>query len=120
MSRRSTRVRSAGLKVTLSTEGDPPAILSGLELTAYRIIQEALTNTLRHAQASEARVSIRYSPQSIGLEVADNGIGPSKNGSTDTGHGLKGMRERAELFGGKLTAGPNPGRGYLVRAELPV
>ena len=114
------RVRSAGLKVTLSTEGDPPSIPSGLDLTAYRIIQEALTNTLRHAQAAEARVSIRYSPESIGLEVADNGIGPSKNGSTRSGHGLDGMRERAELFGGKLTTEPNPGRGYRVRAELPV
>lgn len=65
-------------------------------------------------------MSIRYSPQSIGLEVADNGIGPSNNGSTDTGHGLDGMRERAALFGGKLTIGPNPGRGYLVQAELPL
>jgi signal transduction histidine kinase len=114
------RVRSAGLRVTLSTEGDPPSIPSGLDLTAYRIVQEALTNTLRHAQASEAHVSIRYCPQSIGLEVADNGIGPTRNGSTGTGHGLDGMRERAALFGGKLTTGPNPGRGYLVRAELPV
>jgi signal transduction histidine kinase len=114
------RVRSAGLEVTLSTEGDPPAISSGLDLTAYRIIQEALTNTLRHAQASEARVSIRYSPQYVQLEVADNGIGPRSNGSTGTGHGLDGMRERAALFGGKLTTGPNPGRGYLVQAELPV
>jgi signal transduction histidine kinase len=114
------RVRGAGLKVTLSTEGDPPAISSGLDLTAYRIIQEALTNTLRHARASEARVSIRYSPQSIGVEIADNGVGPGNNGSTGTGHGLDGMQERASLFGGTLTTGPNPGRGYLVRAELPV
>jgi signal transduction histidine kinase len=113
------RVRGAGLKVTLSTEGEPPAISSGLDLTAYRIIQEALTNTLRHAHASEARVSIRYSRQSIGVEIADNGVGPGNNGSTGTGHGLDGMRERAALFGGKLTTGPNPGRGYLVQAELP-
>jgi signal transduction histidine kinase len=114
------RVRSAGLKVTLTTDGDPPSVSSGLDLTAYRIIQEALTNTLRHAQASEACVSITYFPDSIGLEVADNGIGSCKNGSTGSGHGLDGMRERAELFGGKLTTEPNPGRGYRVRAELPV
>lgn len=113
------RVRAAGLQVTITTEGDPPSIPSGLDLTAYRIIQEALTNTLRHAQASEARVTISYSPELIGLEVADNGIGPSKNGAS-AGHGLDGMRERAELFGGKVTTGPNPGRGYRVRAELPV
>ncbi|MBV8216822.1 MAG: sensor histidine kinase [Solirubrobacterales bacterium] len=114
------RVRSTGLKVTLSTEGEPPAISSGLDLTAYRIVQEALTNTLRHAHASHARVSITYSPQGVELEVADDGIGPSNNGLTRTGHGLDGMRERAALFGGKLTAGPNPGRGYLVRADLPL
>jgi signal transduction histidine kinase len=113
------RVRMAGLKVTLSTEGDPPSIPAGLDLTAYRIIQEALTNTLRHAQASEAHVSIRYSTQWIGLEVADNGVGPSNNGSGPPGHGLDGMRERVELFGGSVSAGPNPGRGYRVRAELP-
>ena len=114
------RVRATGLKVTLTTEGDPPNISSGLDLTAYRIIQEALTNTLRHAQASEAHVGIKYSPESIGLEVADNGVGPSGNGSGRSGHGLDGMRERAALFGGKLTVGPNPGRGYRVQAELPV
>jgi signal transduction histidine kinase len=114
------RVRGTGLKVTLSTEGDPPSIPSGLDLTAYRTIQEALTNTLRHARASEARVSIKYLPEPIGLEIADNGIGPSQNGSMGAGHGLDGMRERAELFGGNLTTEPNPGRGYLVRAELPV
>jgi signal transduction histidine kinase len=91
-----------------------------LDLTAYRIVREALTNALRHAHASEARVSIKYSPESIGLEVADNGVGPSANGSMGTGHGLDGMRDRAALFGGKITTGPNPGRGYRVRAELPV
>ena len=114
------RVRTAGLKATLATEGDPPSIPSGLELTAYRIIQEALTNTLRHAQASEVRVSIKYSPKLIALEVADNGIGPGGNGSGPAGHGLDGMRERVALFGGSVTAGPNPGRGYLVHAELPL
>jgi signal transduction histidine kinase len=114
------RVRAAGLEVRLSTKGDPPSIPTGLDLTVYRIVQEALTNTLRHAHASEARVSITYSPRSIALEVADNGVGPGENGSTSPGHGLDGMRERAALFGGTLTAGPNPGRGYRVEAELPV
>jgi signal transduction histidine kinase len=114
------RVRAAGLEVRLSTEGEPPSIPAGLGLTAYRIVQEALTDTLRHAHASEAQISIKYSPRSIALEVADNGVGPSENGSISAGHGLDGMRERAALFGGTLTAGPNPGRGYRVRAELPV
>ena len=114
------RVRASGLDVRLTTEGNPPTIPTGLDLTAYRIIQEALTNTLRHAHASEARVRIKYSPGSIALAVADNGVGASENGSTSSGHGLDGMRERVALFGGKLSAGPNPGRGYLVQAELPL
>jgi signal transduction histidine kinase len=112
------RVRATGLDVKLTTEGDPPSIPTGLDLTAYRIVQEALTNTLRHAHASEARISITYSPQSIALEVTDNGTGPSENGSTRMGHGLDGMRERAALFGGTLTAAPNPGRGFRVHTEL--
>jgi signal transduction histidine kinase len=114
------RVRAAGLDVRLTTEGKQPGIPPGLDLTAYRIIQEALTNTVRHAQASEARVRISYSPRSIALEVADNGIGATGNGSTVGGHGLAGMRERAALYGGKLTAGPSPGHGYRVHAELPL
>ena len=114
------RVRAAGLNVRFTAEGDPSSIPTGLDLTAYRIVQEALTNTLRHANASEARVAIKYSPQSIALEITDNGIGPSENGSAPTEHGLDGMRERAALFGGTLNAGPNPGRGFRVQAELPV
>jgi signal transduction histidine kinase len=114
------RVRAAGVEVRLTAEGERTRIPPGLDLTAYRIIQEALTNTLRHAHATEAQVSINYSPRSIALQVADNGIGPTANGSTATGHGLAGMRERAALFGGELTTGPNPGRGYRVHAELPL
>jgi signal transduction histidine kinase len=113
------RVRAAGIEVRLTTEGEAPIIPPGLDLTAYRIIQEALTNTLRHAHASKALVTVSYSPGSIALEVADNGIGPSWSGST-VGHGLAGMRERAALFGGELTAGPDPGHGYRVHAELPL
>ena len=113
-------VRATGLKVRLMREGNPPSIPAGLGVTGYRVIQEALTNTLRHAQASEAQVSIKYSPHVITLEVADNGVGPGANGSAFPGHGLEGMHERVALFGGKLTTEPNPGRGYRVRAELPV
>ena len=113
-------VRATGLRVRLTREGNPPSIPAGLGVTGYRLIQEALTNTLRHAQASEAQVSIKYSPQVITLEVADDGVGPGGNGSMPPGHGLEGMRERVALFGGKLSTGPNPGRGYRVHAELPV
>jgi signal transduction histidine kinase len=114
------RVRTTGLEVNLTSEGDATTLATGLDLCAYRIIQEALTNTLRHAHASEARVTVKYSPHSLALQIADNGIGRSENGPVILGHGLTGMRERAALFGGTLTAGPNPGRGYLVRAELPL
>ena len=111
---------AAGLPVALDIAGDTGNVPPGVELAAYRIVQEALTNTLRHAQASEVRVSIKYSPKLIALEVADNGIGPGGNGSGPAGHGLDGMRERVALLGGSVTAGPNPGRGYLVHAELPL
>jgi signal transduction histidine kinase len=114
------RVRAAGLDVRLTAEGKRSGVPPGLDLTAYRIIQEALTNALRHANASQARVSISYSPRSIALEVADDGIGASGDASTVAGHGVAGMRERAALYGGKLTAGPNPGHGYRVHAELPL
>lgn len=114
------RVRVTGLNVKLSTEGDAVPLSSGLELSAYRIVQEALSNTLRHAQASEARVTVRYLPSSLALEVSDDGIGAAGNGSASGGHGLEGMRERVALFGGTLTAGPNPGRGFRVHAELPL
>jgi signal transduction histidine kinase len=96
-----------------------PPLVTDIAL-AGALVLEALTNTLRHAHASEAWVTIAYSPHSLALQIADNGIGRSENGPVILGHGLDGMRERAALFGGTLTVGPNPGRGYLVRAELPL
>ncbi len=113
------RVRDAGVTVTVERTGDHRALEPGVELAAYRILQEALTNVLKHAHARTAAVDVHYSPAQLELRVADDGTGgdPSLAGS---GHGLVGMRERAAVFGGSLEAGPRAGGGYLVRALLPL
>ena len=90
----------------------------GVDLSAYRIVQEALTNALRHA-GGERRVVVRYDPGAVELEVADDGPGPPEDPEASGGHGLIGMRERVQLFGGELEAGPRPGGGFLLRARLP-
>jgi signal transduction histidine kinase len=108
------RVRSAGLAVELS--GDPPPLPPSVDLTAYRIVQEALTNTLKHAHATTARVGIRHNGGALEIVVIDDGQGAEE---VTPGHGIIGMRERAASFGGELTAGPEPG-GFAVRARIPV
>lgn len=113
------QVRHAGLAVELRIEGEQTSLPPGLDLSAYRIVQEALTNTLKHAGAAHADVVIQYRPSELGLEILDDGSGApsSVNGA---GHGLIGMRERAALYGGRLAAGPRPGGGYTVHARLPL
>jgi signal transduction histidine kinase len=112
-------VRETGLPVDLQVEGTVRALPGGVDLSAYRIVQEALTNTVRHAGPARARVVIRYLDDGVQLEVTDDGVGapPGLNGSW--GRGLVGMRERAALFGGSVVAGPRPGGGFLVSARLP-
>jgi signal transduction histidine kinase len=110
-------VRAAGLGVELTVEGTPRDLSPALELSAFRIVQEALTNTLKHAGASRASVCVRYDADALELEVADDGVGAD---STDGGRGLVGMRERAALFGGDVAAGARPGGGFAVRAHLPL
>jgi signal transduction histidine kinase len=113
------QLREAGLPVALRIEGDPVQLPPGVDLSAYRIVQEALTNTLKHAGPAEALVTIRYGTSLLELEVSDNGVGTvaSVNGS---GHGLIGMRERVALYGGELEAGRRNDGGYAVRAQLPL
>jgi signal transduction histidine kinase len=111
-------MRAAGLPVELRVEGDPVELPSGLDLSAYRIIQEALTNTLKHAGRARAKVTVSYGPGALDLEVLDDGRG-SSNGHTG-GHGLVGMRERVTLFGGELETGRQSAGGYRVRAHLPL
>ena len=113
-------VRSAGLPVTLRTSGDARTLPPGIDVSVYRIVQEALTNTLRHADASEATVELRYLPQAVEIEVVDDGRGTrSARWDTEAGHGLAGMRERAQLFDGAFEAGPRPSGGFAVRVVLP-
>jgi signal transduction histidine kinase len=113
------QVRRAGMRVALRVEGEPQPLPPGLDLSAYRIVQEALTNTLKHAGRAEAEVVVRYDPGGLELEIVDNGSGPSSNGN-GAGHGLVGMRERVALYGGVLHTGSRNGHGYAVRARLPL
>ncbi|HEU4355307.1 MAG TPA: sensor histidine kinase [Actinomycetota bacterium] len=111
-------MRATGLPVEAVVEGTPQPLSPGVDLSAYRIVQEALTNTLKHAGEAHARVLLRYGPDALEIEVADDG-----RGAVDTdggGQGLIGMRERVQLFGGTLNSGPRPGGGFLVRARLPL
>jgi signal transduction histidine kinase len=110
-------VRAAGLPVSLRVEGEVDDLPAGLDLSAYRIVQEALTNAIKHAGASAAEVRVRRTADEVELEVVDDGAGPSGNGR---GQGLIGMRERASLLGGEVEAGPKPGGGFRVRAKLPL
>jgi signal transduction histidine kinase len=112
------KFRAAGLDVVLQTDGDPAPLPPGLDLTAYRLVQEALTNTLRHAHATRVAICIRYGADRLTVAVRDDGRGPDPAGGP--GHGLLGMRERVAVYGGELVTGPAPGGGYELRAELPL
>jgi signal transduction histidine kinase len=112
------RARGAGLAVDLAVDGTPPQVPGGVALAVYRIVQEALTNTLRHARATRAEVVLRLGPESLDVDVQDNGRPATI--PTEGGHGLVGMRERATMLGGSFEAGPLPGGGYRVHARLPL
>ena len=116
------QVRQAGLPVTLRIEGDPQPLPAGLDLSAFRIVQEATTNVLKHAGPASVDVTIRYSPSRLWLEVADDGVGANDRYTHPLRprYGHLGMRERVALFGGELTVGPRPGGGYRVAASLPL
>ena len=113
-------VRAAGLPVHLVIDGDPAAIPAVAGVSVYRIVQEALTNVLKHAGPARAQVTIGCEQDTVTIEVTDNGTGQPGNGPAGGGHGLAGMRERAAAFGGELTAGSRPGGGFAVRALLPL
>ncbi len=113
-------VRAAGLPVVLVINGDPDQLPAAVDISAYRIVQEALTNVLKHAGNASAQVSVSCGPDEVLIEVTDDGAGPQAAGQAGGGHGLAGMRERVALFGGELTAGPQPAGGFAVRARLPL
>jgi signal transduction histidine kinase len=110
------RTEDAGLPVRLIVSGDRPDLPAPLDLAAYRIVQEALTNAVRHAGEATATVLVRYNADHVVVEVGDDGDGAE----APEGNGIRGMRERAAALGGTLAAGPRPGGGFLVRASLPM
>jgi signal transduction histidine kinase len=114
------RIRSGGVEVLVHHEGEPETLAPGVDLSAYRIVQEALTNTLRHARATTAEVLVRFDDGMLELVVEDDGLGAKADGTGEGGHGILGMHERAALIGGTLEAGPLPEGGFRVRAHLPL
>jgi signal transduction histidine kinase len=108
----------AGLPVQLHVDGEPVALPRGIDLSAYRIVQEGLTNALKHARASNAEVTVRYRPDELQNEVRDNGEDHST--SNGLGHGLVGVRERVKIYGGEMSAGTANGRGFILSTRLPL
>jgi signal transduction histidine kinase len=116
------RAREAGLRVELRVTGDAVELPAGIDLAAYRIVQEALTNTLKHAPGARTRVTVAYEPNELVLSVEDDGDAPRDDhelSDAGGGHGLVGMRERAAVYGGVVQAGRGPDGGFAVRARLP-
>lgn len=111
--------RTAALPVTARIVGQPQPLPPGLDVSAYRIVQEALTNAMRHARATSVEVVVRYSREAVEISVTDDGVGSAAHTDDAIGHGLVGMRERVALFGGELEAGPRAEGGFAVRARLP-
>jgi len=113
-----SRVRQAGTAVDVDIRGPQRALPGGVELSAYRIVQEALTNVVKHARTDRCRIRLAYAPDALNIEVTDDGVGMVA--PAGPGHGIIGMRERAVLHGGGFEAGPLPLRGFRVAASLPV
>jgi signal transduction histidine kinase len=113
-----TQARQAGLPVELLIEGETVQLPAGIDMTAYRLVQEGLTNAVKHAQATQAHVTVRYVDGHVEVTVSDNGNGVG--GGDGSGHGLLGIRERISVYGGELEAGPQAGGGYRLRARLPL
>jgi signal transduction histidine kinase len=114
------QAREAGLPVHVEIEGTATELPVGLDLTAYRLVQEALTNAIKHAQATRADVVVRYGDGAVELVITDDGRGSSDGSGESGGQGLVGMRERVAVYGGELDAGPEPGGGFALRARLPL
>jgi signal transduction histidine kinase len=114
------QVRAAGLPVDLTVAGSPRPLATSIDLSLYRIVQEALTNALKHARATHAEVLVCYAAHDVMVEVTDDGQGPSPPTGRSGGAGTIGMQERVALFGGELRVGPRPQGGFGVRARLPV
>jgi signal transduction histidine kinase len=114
------RLRTGGLAVSLTVEGVPRPLTPGVDLCAYRVVQEALTNVVKHAPGASAEIRLAYEPHQVTVSVTDDGKGriPDRVRS-HTGHGLLGMRERTKLYGGRISVGPQEQGGFAVRLTLP-
>lgn len=112
-------VRETGLQVDVEVEGDQRPLPAAVEMTAYRIVQEALTNVIRHANADRARVTLRYAADALTVTIVDDGAQSAAATPGEGGHGILGMRERAQSLGGTVSAGPAPGGGFRVEARVP-
>jgi signal transduction histidine kinase len=110
-------VERAGLPVRLHVEGEPVRLPRAIDLSAYRIVQEGLTNALKHARASQADVTLRYEPDEVRIEVRDDGTGDSPG---NAGYGLVGIRERVKIYGGEMTAETATGGGFVLSTRLPI
>jgi len=111
-------LKASGLPVEVTVEGAPAPLPPGVDVSAYRIVQEALTNALKHAGPARAHVYLRYNADDLELEILDDGVGSGNGGGS--GHGLAGIRERVAVIGGEMDSGRRPGGGYAVRARLPL
>ena len=117
------RAGAAGVRVDLSVRGERPRLPAGLDLAAYRVVQEAVTNVIKHASTDRCQVTVTYQEETLTLEVTDNGGGSAATSGGElsvAGNGIIGMRERAAMYGGKVRAAPLPGRGFLVTARFPL
>ncbi|WP_405970833.1 sensor histidine kinase [Streptomyces sp. NBC_00988] len=114
------RMRGAGVPVELTVSGAPRPLPAGIELAAYRVVQEALTNTVKHASGADASVQVAYGEGELHVEVTDTGGRPGPAAATGNGRGLIGLRERLAVYGGTLRTGPRPFGGYRVRALIPL
>jgi signal transduction histidine kinase len=112
------QVRAAGMPVQLTIEGEPRDLPPGVDLSAFRIVQEALTNALTHAGPASAHVVLRYRADELEVEISDDGTATGV--AAGSGYGLVGMRERVSVYGGELQAGRRPEGGYALRVRLPV
>ena len=115
-----SQAAAAGLEVRTETEGVVRPLPFGVDVAAFRIVQEALTNVTRHAGVATATVSIRYGERDLTVQVDDEGRNPPPPSAAGAGTGLVGMRERTGALGGRLEAGPRPGGGFRVRARFPL
>jgi signal transduction histidine kinase len=114
------QVERAGLPVELDIDGERVPLPAGLDLCAYRVVQEGLTNALKHAGPARARVCVHFAPGALDVEVSDDGAGAPTPDGNGAGHGLIGMRERVALYGGRLTVGARDGGGFAIHAHLPI